>query len=251
MAHWYDSSGKLVEKVNGRKTTIREARKYNLRPSVTAIIDQLDKPGLNVWKLNQLFQAVSPYIGADLGVVTAEEVRQEIFMEAAQEQRTAAQLGTYIHSQFEDYVQGKEVKEDRLCEDILVYIQKHFGKIKQAEVTFSNAWYGGCIDIVGETPEGRPFIVDLKTTKFKDTKTAKALSKKEHGMQLAAYAEGIHKGHLGVLLGNVFVDTSEGSFGELRHYTWGITDISTHWEMFCHLMYFWYLDKGFEFPEEI
>lgn len=248
MAHWYDSSGKLIERVNGRKTTIREARKLGLLPSVTAIIDQLDKPGLNVWKLNQLFQAMIPFIEAQEGF-DPEEVRQEIFADAASEQRTAAQMGSYIHSQFEKYIKGKPVKEDKLCEDILVYVQKHFGTIKEGEVPFAFCrTYGGCIDLVGESHDGMPFILDLKTTNFKLTRTAKQLVKKEHGLQLAAYSVGL-RDSLEVVQGNVFVDTSEFGFGRLRHYTWAPEEIERSWAMFKHLLCLWYLDKRLDVPD--
>ena len=56
--HWYTLEGKplytLVGK-NGkeRNTNLRDARKLNLVPSVTTILDVAAKPGLVNWQINQ------------------------------------------------------------------------------------------------------------------------------------------------------------------------------------------------------
>ena len=62
--HWYDrQSGQPVYEVpmkskeGMRPTTIADARKCDLCPSVTLILGAIDKPGLNAWKARQLLEA--------------------------------------------------------------------------------------------------------------------------------------------------------------------------------------------------
>ena len=57
--HWYDRNGTPAYSViakNGvpRPTTLRDARKLNLVPSVTTILNVAAKPALEAWKLNQI-----------------------------------------------------------------------------------------------------------------------------------------------------------------------------------------------------
>ena len=58
--HWYDKNGNSVfevPKAKGggmRPTTIADARKLNLYPSVTTVLSVLAKPSLDDWKLQQV-----------------------------------------------------------------------------------------------------------------------------------------------------------------------------------------------------
>jgi hypothetical protein len=58
--HWYDKDGNAVfevAKAKGggmRATTIADARKLNLYPSVTTVLSVLSKPSLDDWKLQQV-----------------------------------------------------------------------------------------------------------------------------------------------------------------------------------------------------
>ena len=68
-SHWYTREGApkyTVEAKNGnlRNTTLADARKMNLVPSVTTIIGCAAKPGLEAWKLNQMMLAYDPPKGA-------------------------------------------------------------------------------------------------------------------------------------------------------------------------------------------
>ena len=60
--HWYQHNGApqyTVKAKDGsdRPTTLRDARKLNLVPSVTTILKIAAKPGLEAWKLNQMLLA--------------------------------------------------------------------------------------------------------------------------------------------------------------------------------------------------
>ena len=60
--HWYTRGGDPMYQVQAAKggmraTTLRDARKLNLIPSVTTIMSCAAKPGLEAWKLNQMLLA--------------------------------------------------------------------------------------------------------------------------------------------------------------------------------------------------
>ena len=60
--HWYTRTGApmyTVKANNGqqRNTTLRDARKYDLVPSVTTILNVAAKPGLEAWKQQQILLA--------------------------------------------------------------------------------------------------------------------------------------------------------------------------------------------------
>ena len=73
--HWYAKDGTPVYEVprasgeGMRNTTLRDARKMSLVPSVTTIINIAAKPGLEAWKLNQLLLAALT-LGTDRGGTT-------------------------------------------------------------------------------------------------------------------------------------------------------------------------------------
>jgi len=60
--HWYTRNGEPMYQIEGangkiRNTTLRDARKHNLVPSVTTILNVAAKPGLDNWKLQQVLLA--------------------------------------------------------------------------------------------------------------------------------------------------------------------------------------------------
>ena len=58
MGHWYTQEGKPCHwQEDGKDTTMRHARKQGLVPSVTGILDIMDKPGLTKYLVNQTLEA--------------------------------------------------------------------------------------------------------------------------------------------------------------------------------------------------
>src|SRR5512137_1173398 len=104
-SHWYTREGApkyTVEAKNGnlRNTTLADARKMNLVPSVTTIIGCAAKPGLEAWKLNQMMLASmtlprAPDEPEDLYV-------QRVIKDSKEHARAAAQRGTEVHTALEN-----------------------------------------------------------------------------------------------------------------------------------------------------
>ena len=104
--HWYDKNGQpayTVEAKDGtqRPTTLRDARKLGLVPSVTTILKVAAKPGLQAWMDKQLLMAAltlprKPDESED-------EYIDRIVQDSKEQGRRAAQHGTDIHAAIHSY----------------------------------------------------------------------------------------------------------------------------------------------------
>ena len=103
--HWYDREGNAVfevAKAKGggmRPTTIADARKLNLYPSVTTVLSVLAKPSLDDWKLQQVAERAYSNPPQDGEEVSAYSRR--IIDGAFEQVSDAADLGTRIHAGIE------------------------------------------------------------------------------------------------------------------------------------------------------
>ena len=99
--HWYNDIGEPVYSVENvtkgglRPTTLRDAKKLNLVPSVTTVMDVLRKPALEIWKENQVLESAlslkQKKKETDKGFIN------RIRYHAKEISRTSAQEGKNIH----------------------------------------------------------------------------------------------------------------------------------------------------------
>jgi PD-(D/E)XK nuclease superfamily len=197
--HWYHPNGEpchTVPKKSGapgetRPTTLADARKLNLLPSVTTYLRILAKPELDAWKAEQVCLAVltSPQLpgeGLDAYVHRVLKVDKE----QAQEAKQKADLGKRIHAALaSNFAAFKPFAEDMrpYCNAPYLHIME---KLRAAEVQRIRAehvlvghGYAGCTDLIAECAE-KDILIDWKTTGTLPEKG----SWLEHKLQLAAYA---------------------------------------------------------------
>lgn len=233
-AHWYDLSGlpvfevKKADGIGMRKTTLADARKQNLLPSVTGILKLLDKPGLNLWKQEQVALAVltTPRKEAEADDVFVKRVLHEE-EQHEQEARQAADLGKEIHSAFESYFSGDEVPAA-----METYVRKAierilaFGQKISPEVILVGDGYAGTTDLIQDC-EDHWRIGDIKSAKNLPDPT-KGGAWFEHRLQLAAYARAFQDRLKGageelkpIIPYNIYVSTtSPGLFVVCEHEDW-------------------------------
>ena len=197
--HWYKKDGSpaytIIGKTGERPTTLRDARKLGLLPSVTSIIQLAARPGLQAWMNDQLIMACLTMPRIE-GESEADYITRLKADSKAQAQK-AADRGTLIHARVQDgFEKGSD---DPFYLSAFETLLRECGGGKwKTEESFATDRYGGKIDLLADE-----FVIDIKTTD-KDLKTIKTWD--EHAMQLSAYRRlGSHR--CGILY--IHVNTAE------------------------------------------
>jgi len=240
MGHWYSEKGKachFMEKLAGgqRATTLRDARKLNLFPSVTEILNMAAKPALTNWLVEQAYLAaltLPPVEGESL-----DEFKKRAKRDAKKQSEDAMNLGTAIHNDIERIFKGlTPLVHKEAAEATYAFVLEHTG-IKEgwiAEATFASPYgYGGMVDL--HHPSG--WVIDYKTKDFSQEDT-KRMAWDEHSMQLAAYAHGLEIPNAKRM--NIFV--SRNNPGVIAHHEWEEDSFAK----FECLLNYWQLTKNFK-----
>lgn len=189
--HWYRKDGTPAYTIIGangkeRNTTLRDARKLSLLPSVTQIIKCASAPGLTNWMIDQGIMAA-------LTLPRLEGENDADFMarvkaDSKEQARKAAERGTIIHAVVQDGFEGIGAATTPYVpyyESAKSTIYDQCGGMVTwfCEKSFATARYGGKVDLYNDA-----YLIDIKTTD-KDIETLKLWD--EHYQQLAAYEEGL------------------------------------------------------------
>lgn len=244
--HWYGQDGSpqyTVKAKDGsdRPTTLRDARKFNLVPSVTTILKVSAKPALDAWKNEQLLLAALtlPKVDGE----TEKEFIARVVADSKETGKRAAEAGTRIHEEIESHFAGNKSSRGIKVEEALF---DHF-KLDPfqpwlVERSFSCALgFGGKVDLYCKPDKAAPYgiVADIKTKDFSPDDKVDAYD--EHLMQLAAYRYGL--GITDARCANVFVSRTHEGLTKIIE--WSEEDLKRGWEMFQHLLNFWKLKNNF------
>jgi hypothetical protein len=237
--HWYAKDGKPAYSVMGangkeRSTTLRDARKMNLVPSVTTIIKSAASPSLEMWKLNQMMLAALTLPRVDNE--PEEEFIARIQRDSKEHAKMAAERGTAVHTAVESMYSGV-MHAEFADHQAGVYreIEKEFGVTEfQPEKAFAHELgYGGKLDLFTPNYQDRGLVIDIKTKEFSDP--SKVAGYDEHMMQLAAYRVGVDLPNADCA--NVFVSVTVPGLVVINK--WSQEDLARGWEMFNGLLTYW------------
>ena len=246
--HWYraeDGAPQYTVKAkdgSDRSTTLRDARKMNLVPSVTTVLKIMAKPGLDVWKSEQLLLAA---MTLPRGLNEPEkDFIARVVADSKQTGKAAAEAGTRIHESIEKWYSGDQleyppsVEHPEICEAFNIAVRQTFGPRPdpwRTETAFaSNLGYGGKVDLHRDG-----IVLDAKSKDFAEGDKIDAYD--EQLMQLAAYRHGL--GLPNARCANVFV--SRSNHGVVKVVEWSEEDLTKGWEMFQCLLKFWKLKNSF------
>jgi len=171
-----------------RNTTLRDARKHNLIPSVTTLLGLFAKPGLERWKQDQLIRIA--HENPPLDGESFEDYADRCLVLHEKPVEDAASFGTRIHDAIEKFFEG-----DPIDDELLPYVKPAFDwkqenqlRFIEREKTMVNLEEGfaGTVDIVGLGANQEKFVIDWKTRKTK--KGVKVSSYDFQIHQIAAYA---------------------------------------------------------------
>jgi hypothetical protein len=236
--HWYTKSGESAYTVMGangqeRNTTLRDARKLGLLPSVTTINGMLSKAGLDTWKQQQVL----------LAALTLPRQHDEpeadwlarVMQDSKATGREAAERGTAIHAVIEAYFDQVYMPEKPPYLDAIdSTLKRTFGEqLWLPEKSFGHPLgFGGKCDLMAKNG----FIVDFKT---KDTDLDKVDVYFEHEMQLAAYREG-----LGVPTARCAIVFVNGTTNQVKLIEIEEQKLQNGWECFQHLLRVYQIKNG-------
>jgi hypothetical protein len=240
--HWYQRDGRpqytvTAKNGNERATTLADARKMNLVPSVTTILNVAAKPGLERWKQEQLLLAA-------MTLPRASDEDEKSFIDrvvadSKEQGKKAAERGTRIHEAVESFYNGTMLAE-MADYQVGVYneIERVYGVTQfEPEKAFAHELgFGGKVDLHSREAN---LVVDIKSKEFTDPKKVDAYD--EHLMQLAAYRVGL--GLPTAVCANVFASASQPGLVVIKE--WSQEDLARGWEMFQALLRFWKFKNNF------
>ncbi len=249
-SHWYQKDGTPMHRLRTadgsgeRATTIRDARRMGLYPSVTSILNVLAKPGLEKWKLNQVALATlrSPKQENEGDEYWCNRVRSAAFEQVEQ----AADKGSMIHGALEKAMAGEAFDPElAVYVDPVMEWKASVGiEIVEREIRLVNEDHGfaGMADVFFRYGDRGIGILDYKTRKTKPGEKLRAYD--NQALQLAAYAatywgeENIDR----VLAANVFISSTEpGRMDVVKH-----EGIARDWEAFKLVAALWRYQSGYD-----
>ena len=252
--HWYTSDGKAMHTMplqsgdGERNTTLRDAKKLGLYPSVTTLLGLFAKPGLDRWKQDQLLNIA--FSNPPKAGESYEDYANRCLVEHEKPVEEAADFGTEVHDAIEAYYKGSHIPDH-----LLGYIQPALDWKQENQLTFiefekmlvnKENGFAGTVDIVGKGVEDQMFIVDWKTRRTKPKVKVAAYDFQVH--QIAAYAA-TYWGEENVLNhrvhgANCFISsTEEGRFEVVKY---SPEELADAWLVFRSICKIWRSLKGYD-----
>jgi hypothetical protein len=238
--HWYTKAGEpayQVPSADGKKFVtpdVRHARKLGLVPSVTTIIREAAKPGLERWKIEQgiLAALTLPKKPGEMDV----DYISRILRDSQEQARKAADRGTLIHAAIQRHYEGGGADSETwtyVKATVTAIREKYGAQPWKCEQSFSHPLgFGGKTDIHADA------VLDVKSKEFDGP--IKKLAWDEHCIQLAAYREGL--GLPKAPCANVFVSVNNP--GLVHIHEWTEDELQRGWKMFNALLDYWYARTG-------
>lgn len=241
--HWYTKDGvpayTTIGKTGERPTTLRDARKLGLLPSVTTIIGQLAKAGLDNWKQQQVLLAALTL--PRLQTESEQEWLSRVMQDSRATGREAAERGTAIHAIIQSYFEQVYMPEKPPYLDAIdKELKAAFGDQPWiSERSFGHhLGYGGKVDLMAKpiNGQGTGYVLDFKT---KETDLDKVDVYFEHELQLAAYREGLGIGNAKCAI--VFVN---GKTNQVKLIEIPEERLQKGWDCFQHLLCVYQIKNG-------
>lgn len=235
--HWYGRDGTpqytvTAKNGNPRATTLADARKMSLVPSVTTIIKSAASPGLEAWKLNQMLLAALTLPRIDNE--PEEEFVQRIVKDSKEHAKMAAERGSAVHSAIESMYSGvmhSEYAEHQAGCYRAIELEYGITEFQPEKAFAHELGFGGKVDLFSR--EGNGVVLDVKSKEFSDPTKVQGFD--EHMMQLAAYRRGLDLPD--ARCANVFVSVTVPGLVVVKE--WSQEDLARGWAMFYALLKYW------------
>ena len=249
MSHWYAATGAAVhhqptQSGGTRPTTIRDAIRLKLLPSVTNVLGVIAKPQLETWKLNQV--AIAALKNPKQDGESDEYWIKRVVATSKQPTVEAADLGSRIHEALEHATAGQPFDPELAAyvEPVTAWLKETRIEIIEREVVLVNPeeGYAGRCDALFRFGKAGTGVIDFKTRKTEPGKTVTPYD--GQGMQLAAYAA-TYWGEdriADAIIANVYISTTEPGRLEVCKHENG----PELWDAFKHTAAIWRHLKGYD-----
>jgi hypothetical protein len=243
--HWYDRNGRPCYEQRAksglpRATTLADARKLGLVPSVTTVLAVLDKPALTNWKVDQgiLAALTLPRNPGETELGFLRRVKEDSQAQA----KAAAEEGTRIHDACECSMQNRWFPEQYAPHVLAVEaeLRRLFPGVTdwRAEDSFGHSLgFGGKVDLHSPSTG---IVVDYKG-KDGDFTDGKRLAYDQH-YQLAAYQNGLCLPRN--VCANIFVSRTHP--GAVASHVWKADEIEEGWRVFTAALAVWKALRRFD-----
>jgi hypothetical protein len=170
--HWYTEQGESAHVIigkngNERNTTVADARKMGLLPSVTSVLGIMDKPQLTAWKIEQAIMA-SLTLPKEDGE-TLEDYAKRVVKDSKQATTKAAEHGTKMHEQMEHILLGRDCSKDPELQPYIKtfkeWAEDNIEKTHWCEKALVGTGYAGRCDAYVRLKGIGDAIIDLKNRK--------------------------------------------------------------------------------------
>ena len=249
-SHWYTRAGapcyeQVTAKGGTRNTDLRDARKIGLVPSVTTVLQVIDKPALVNWKVKQgiLAALTLPRVDGE----TEDTWLSRIMSDSSEQVTAAAEEGTRIHNAIEDSFLARAVPTQYQAhvEATRAEIARLYPSVNDwvAEASFaSQLGYGGKVDLHSPSTG---IVIDYKG-KDGDFTDGKKLAYDQH-YQLAAYQYGL--GLPVTESANIFVSRTHP--GSVVSHVWTPAQMMDGSAVFMATLTLWQAVKRFDSSYEV
>ena len=251
-SHWYKTDGtpchRLPRSRGGglRPTTLRDARRLQLLPSVTSILGIFAKPQLDQWKMRQVALA-SMRLERTRGE-SDDYLADRIIDEAFAQVEQAADLGSRIHDALEKYYDGVPVADDLQVYTRPVVEWKDAKQLefveRERKVVNTEHGFAGTMDVACRYGHDGIGVIDFKTKKTKPGVAVKPFD--GQAMQIAAYgATYWGEANLSRMFGaNVYISTTEP--GRLEVCSYSPEELIAEWQVFKLACVIWRHAKKYD-----
>lgn len=248
--HWYTRSGEPMHSVEARDgsdrpTTLRDARKLGLLPSVTNILGVIAKPELNAWKMEQAVLAALtlPRLPAE----EADSFAKRVVDDASSRQRAAADFGTAFHEGAAQLAMSPiELDQKSMLapwlEHYRQWLTSSIERVVWVErvLVAESLGYAGTADLLAFHRTHGLCLIDIKTQGVKPGAEARRYF--SWGYQLAAYRRAIQVPHVTCL--NVVINSLAAQ--PVVEMPWEEEELNGAEHVFHAANLIWRYEKGYD-----
>ncbi|HZF98295.1 MAG TPA: hypothetical protein VEY92_08645 [Pseudoxanthomonas sp.] len=243
-SHWYTRAGAAAYQVRSksghmRGTTLTDAKKLALVPSVTTVTSIVAKPALTTWLIDQAIHAA---LTLPRGELSEADYIAAIKVDGKAQGKAAAEEGDRIHNACEAAIKGERYpavyrEHVRGAMEELYRLFPGVGDWRAEDSFASELGYGGKVDLHSPSTG---IVVDFKT-KDGDFSDGKRLAY-DQDVQLAAYQRGLRLPRN--KCANIFVSRTHP--GKAASHVWTAEQIDRAWGEFLCILALWKAQKKFD-----